>query len=308
MQKISLKVLYLVCICYLMPVKFLFGGQDDLRKSLEDDYSYYQRVVVPTGKQGKINFLKKLIKKYEDKGIDEMYIIPMQDELRKLQEIDENQQQYKTYEQNTATMNKEKIEASQLSEPTLNRNETILKIGIDISGKHKSDGTITYNDYPFSVSLNEDVKDGVSFTGEYISYMNDHFGLGGGITYQIPRKESDYDGKFNFIPIYGLFKLRTVPQTIDQPSFYFTGQLGYNVFAGDSDYKLGGSLDGGLYYGLGGGLQFKNGLLFELLYSVNNGSYEYSESGYDWYYGWYTYKEEIDIEYKMIRLSIGYAF
>lgn len=159
-----------------------------------------------------------------------------------------------------------------------------VKIGVDMSGKHEvsSEG----------LSATENVEMGFSLSGEYVSAINETLELGVGITYQIPRSQEDFKGDFNFIPIYGLVKIR--PTTNDM-SPYLIGQLGYNLFDGDSDYKGLGSLSGGIYYGIGAGLIFQKGVQVELLYSVNNGSYEVL--GYNF-----------DIKYSKIGLSLGYNF
>jgi hypothetical protein len=159
-----------------------------------------------------------------------------------------------------------------------------VKIGLDMSGEHEVSG--------LGLSGSEDVEMGFSLSVEYVAAINENLGLGAGITYQMPRSQEDFEGDFNFMPIYGLVKLRATSNDI---SPYLIGQLGYNLFYGDSDYKGSGSLSGGIYYGIGAGIIFQKGFQVELLYSVNNGSYELL--GYDF-----------DIEYSKIGLFLGYNF
>ena len=297
-------------VLMMIVVPIVQAGQSELIKELEDDYGYYQRIVVPTGKQGKINFLKKLIIKYEKKSLDDMYIDPIKEELKSIQEEKPAQLKEKIYEEKIVpTYRNKEREFTPSPAYNLELAETIFKIGFEANGKHKTDGQYMIDYFSYTATTAEDVNDGVSLSVEQVIYANNNYGLGGGIAYQIERELKDYEGKFNFIPIYGLAKLRTVPRDIYQPSFYLTGQLGYNILEGDRDYKgKDGVLDGGLYYGIGGGLSFKNGFLFELLYSVNNGSYEAQGVGYDGYGYFFPYKINVDIEYSLIRLSIGYSF
>ena len=54
-------------------------------------------------------------------------------------------------------------------------------------------------------------------------------------------------------------------------------------------------LEGGLYWGLGGGFIINKHFLIELLYSVNNGKAK-------------TLGYEFDIEYSKVTLNLGYNF
>lgn len=159
-----------------------------------------------------------------------------------------------------------------------------LKIGIDFEGQHKAN-------FPTGDET-DDVETGLSLSGEFFAVITKNFDLGGGITYQIPRALKDYIGDFNFIPIYGLFRIKSASE---QVAPYFIGQIGYNFFNGDSDYVGPYDLDGGLYYGLGGGIIIKKHFLVELLYNVNNGTYDLGAI-------------DFDIEYSKITLNIGFNF
>ncbi len=163
-----------------------------------------------------------------------------------------------------------------------------FKIGYDFEGDHEVSG------YGFSGS--EDVETGVSLSGELLFHLNNHLDMGFGLTYQIPRSQDDFEGDFNFVPVYGVLRAKL---NDSNAAPYFTGHLGYNFFDGDSDYKGTGiyeaDLDGGLYWGLGGGIIINKHFLIEMMYSVNNGTAE--ELGH-----------EFDIEYSKLTLSVGYTF
>jgi len=95
--------------------------------------------------------------------------------------------------------------------------------------------------------------------------------LGIGAKYQLPRKLNGLDGFFSFIPIY--FFAKGIFSDSEYFCPYIIGQLGYNHFVGDSDYKGVAILTGKYYYGLGLGLILLSHLQFGVLYSVNAGSY-----------------------------------
>lgn len=164
--------------------------------------------------------------------------------------------------------------------------ESTIKIGLDMAGEHKVSVV--------GVSSSEDVNMGISLSGEYVSAIDKNIGIGFGMTFQIPRAQKDYPGNFNFIPLYGLVKIGSVASEV---SPYLIGQLGYNLlYMGDNTYKGDGSLSGGIYYGIGGGLIFRNLSQIEILYSVNKGSWELA--GYP----------NFDVEYSKITLSFGFNF
>ena len=111
--------------------------------------------------------------------------------------------------------------------------------------------------------------------------------MGAGI--QSPRDAGDISGKFFFLPLYASIKLRSNP-TEPYKYGYAIGQLGYNIFSADSLSDT----NGGVYYAGGFGFVY-NHMLFELLWSVNQGKGKMS--GLD-----------IDVEYSKYTFSIGYIF
>jgi hypothetical protein len=171
------------------------------------------------------------------------------------------------------------------------------KIGLDIGGSHKStlSGSIDYIPIP-SISSTKSSADGFSISLEATDCLQPSIILGAGFTYQIPRSFED-GGNFNFIPIYGILKYKINP-LVD-----IIGHLGYNLFNGDHDYKGDASLQGGLYYGVGGELKLRE-FIISFFYSEHKGSF--SQSGWisDGYYLRY-YDLKGDVSYSKFTISIG---
>jgi hypothetical protein len=176
--------------------------------------------------------------------------------------------------------------------------EWIFKVGIDFNGTHE-----VTNGNPSSINGTQDVNSGMSFSGEYVTYDSKNLGFGGGLTIQSARGLAGTTGSFDFLPIYALVKLRTTP-TARNSYKYLEAQLGYNFFGGDRDYAGdNGTLDGGVYYGVGAGIAF-NRLQFELLYTVDHGTA--SDSGYDFNNNFFS--QSGDITYSKLGFSIGFQY
>jgi hypothetical protein len=160
-----------------------------------------------------------------------------------------------------------------------------LKVGIDYNGKEKE-----------SFYGTADVKTNVSLSGELLGAIGKNFDIGAGVSYQVPREFENYSGEFYFIPIYAVARIKFGNQRV---SPYLTGQIGYNFFDGDSDYKEFGSYaadtDGGLYYGFGGGIIFNRHFLIELLYTVDEGTLNIPG-------------DDIDVRYSKFTLNFGFNF
>lgn len=163
-----------------------------------------------------------------------------------------------------------------------------VKFGLDFEGDHKVSG--------YGTSGTEDVETGVSLSAEFFGPVANTIDMGGGFSIQAPRSQKDFEGDFSFIPFYFAIRTRLVD---NDTTPYFIGQLGYNFFFGDSDYKGTGfyeaELDGGLYWGLGGGVIINRHFLIELLYTENNGTAE-------------TLGYEFDIKYSKVTLNFGFNF
>jgi len=188
--------------------------------------------------------------------------------------------------------------------------DKIIKVGIDFAGQHDIyDGTYYESGLgvsPFVGTTN--TNSGATLSGEFVEYLNYWVGLGGGITYQAPRRQIDYAGYFNFVPIYFLIRLRSMPVD-DNVYRYFVMHLGFNIFSGDSDYKgPGGSLSNGGYWAFGGGVVVHK-IQVELLYTVNTGSI--SQSGFVFNPNTGNndfFNINANLQYSTLNLSLGYNF
>jgi hypothetical protein len=188
------------------------------------------------------------------------------------------------------------------------QSENTLKFGFDISGSHKVSGNVNVSGVgSASGSGSSEADAGVSVSWESVGYADRNVGLGVGASYQLPRQLSSAStGKFNFMPIYGLLKIRSNPSKHNE-YVYGVGQMGYNFFFGDKDYKgTNGSLGGGLYYGIGVGANI-NKFQMEFMYSVNKGSF--SDSGIVYSGGhYYNYNTSGTIDYSKVNLTFGLVF
>jgi len=182
--------------------------------------------------------------------------------------------------------------------------EWVFKIGVDFNGNHEvTNGTLNIQGSgTTSINGTQEVNSGMSFSLEYVSYDSKNLGFGGGFTTQSARGLADTTGSFDFLPLYALIKYRTTPTPRNRYE-YLTAQLGYNFFGGDQDYAgTNGTLDGGLYYGVGAGIAV-NKLQFELLYTVDRGNARdtgYINNNY--------FTESGDITYSKLGFSVGFLF
>ena len=94
--------------------------------------------------------------------------------------------------------------------------------------------------------------------------------------------------------MYASIKLRSNP-TAPYKYGYAIGQLGYNIFSADNEYDdVLSDIKGGIYYAGGFGFVY-NHVLFEILWSVNQGKGKISNL-------------DIDVEYSKYTFSVGYVF
>lgn len=188
--------------------------------------------------------------------------------------------------------------------------ETILKIALDMNSSLDWNGTVKGYYFPFSGTGSYDTGYGISLSAEEILNTTVNLGLGMGLSYQMPREVTSRGyslGKFNFIPVYALIRLRTTPD--NNVYLYSTGQLGYNLLEGNDDFTgPTGKLSGGSYYGLGVGLVYDK-LQFELLYHVHHGSVRDSATVLTLMNGNFTQTNyNMDITYSLISFTVGYIF
>ncbi len=181
--------------------------------------------------------------------------------------------------------------------------ETVLKLGADVGGRNAYSNVKVTGAHAFN-GAGSSVGAGASLTAEEILYVLPTIGIGGGISYQTPRKVSDSGGKFSFIPIYALLRVRTTPSAANRYA-YATAQFGYNYFIADQSYVGAGnySMTNGSYAGVGGGYVFGR-MQAELLYTIDRG--RMSGSDYDAVNG--AYSISADTSYSKISLSLGYLF
>jgi hypothetical protein len=188
----------------------------------------------------------------------------------------------------------------------------IIKLGLDTAGTQEV--SATYFNFYFAqeqrTANTSDVNNGISLATEIEGEMTPFFDLGAGFELQSPRRLSDYEGKFSFLPIYGFLKIH--PRAGDLTP-YVIGQFGVAVFIGDDHYvsdiaKVGGMSAGtnsgetraGSHVGVGGGLVFNRHYQIELLFTADSGSIVYPYHDY--------YVHDADIVYTKTTLSLGYRF
>jgi len=192
----------------------------------------------------------------------------------------------------------------------LMQTELIFKLGSDFGGQlNIYNGSYYQGNYGTTLlSGVSDTTSALTLTTEYIGYFTNQVGLGIGLTEQFPRKQTKHDGYFSFTPLYGLIKVRTIP---DDRNYYkyLTAHLGGNTFSADSQYAGdGASLGGGLYYAAGGGMVF-NFLQIELLYTVNYGSVSQSGLIYNSATGNYDpFNNSADVRHSTLNLNFGIVF
>ncbi len=159
------------------------------------------------------------------------------------------------------------------TERRLKQTELVFKLGVDIGGKlNIYSGSYYQGNFGTTLlSGASDTTSALTLTSEYIGYVTNQIGLGIGITEQFPRKQTSQNGYFSFTPLYGLIRVRSVP---DERYYYkyLTAHIGGNSFSADNDFAgNNASFGGGLYWAAGGGMVF-NIVQLELLYTVNYGT------------------------------------
>lgn len=187
-----------------------------------------------------------------------------------------------------------------------------FKTGVDISGKFK-------NDYIRGDVSNRgaDGDGGFEFAIEGTREVYPNLELGLGVALQDhgdPDKINlSYNQDFKIIkntgykslPVYAVAKYNIPLGSSIKP--YLKADLGYAYNFGESDItilgqrdeKVGTSLDSGLYYGLGAGIEYNN-FLFEVMHKVNKADISYSFNDGE--------KLKKNYDYSRTTLSIGYRF
>lgn len=182
-----------------------------------------------------------------------------------------------------------------------------LKTGIDISGKF-DDKEISPGQY---TNKSTSVDCGFEFSTEITKEIYPNLELGLGISYQDHNKPESIinfeQGKiqntgYNSFPIYTVAKYNIPTESNIKP--YVKADLGYSFNFNEEDLKTNDekvktSINNGLYYGVGAGVEYNN-FIFELIYKVNKADIQYEIDGIK------TAKQNYN--YSRTTLSIGYKF
>lgn len=181
-----------------------------------------------------------------------------------------------------------------------------LKTGLDISGKFDKVEVAP------GQSLNKSESDRLGFdlTTEVTKEFYPNLELGLGLSYQDHgRPEAGKVGNYKFqntryksLPIYGVAKYNIPMESNIKP--YLKADLGYSFNFDEKDLKVENekikmSVDNGLYYGLGAGVEYNN-FVVELMYKVNRAEVQHEYNG--------KKSSKYDYDYSRTTLSFGYRF
>jgi hypothetical protein len=141
-------------------------------------------------------------------------------------------------------------------------------------------------------------KGGILATDLYC-YVASNLALGLGINYIFDSKANyGYRDKYGFTNIYFAIKPKMDLDSDSLDSFYFIGQIGYGFFrfSPDENFEMENrSIENGLYWALGVGLEIMDHFILELIHSFN---YGYVKIGND----------RSDMRYSELSINIGYKF
>ncbi len=140
-----------------------------------------------------------------------------------------------------------------------------------------------------------DTEMGYSLIGEYKMPYRQSWNLGAGLAYQLNRSDDDADADFDFgfTPFYGLAEYR-----MEDSPLYFLGHLGYAGMRFEDNNYADTDSSGGLYYALGGGMDFGERYEAEVLYTSNAGEIEYTNETIETY----------EVNYSKITMTFGMRF
>jgi hypothetical protein len=151
-----------------------------------------------------------------------------------------------------------------------------------ISLRARASGQLAGNqaDTISGVTINTDVATGFAIGLDALYKLFPYLQIGGGLEYQLLREvtyQGASGGSFQFVPIYGIVR---VPFAFGPIEPYVVGRIGYGIYSGDSTYTGTATLNGGLYFAAGAGVDYKLGavsIFAEATYAVDDGSM--SDSG-----------------------------
>ncbi|MCL1971708.1 MAG: hypothetical protein FWG57_01815 [Endomicrobia bacterium] len=171
--------------------------------------------------------------------------------------------------------------------------ETFLAIALDLKGSHVFSGEVNNS----GIDKTEKADYGISLSAEQYGYVSRFAAIGLGIGFQFKRCLEESPGRFGFLPLYGAFKMRFISE--EDYHFYAVAHLGYNFLLANSAYLDNKSdAGGGLYYAGGLGASY-NRYVFQVLYSVNNGSVKYSSP-------YAVARVDKDVKYSKVGFYVGY--
>ncbi len=185
--------------------------------------------------------------------------------------------------------------ASFSQDAAMNNTGLALKAGVDLNGDYDSDVG------------SGDVDMGFSLAAEYLFPLG-IVNVGPGLAWLIPRgiDEEGATGKIGFLPVYAAVNVPLHIQGRILPFFF--GRIGYSFLTDDSAIIDGlekeptvtnPEAEGGIYWGIGGGVLLANRILFELCYASHTVTATADCAGCE--------KSE-DAEYTYVNLSVGYLF
>lgn len=134
---------------------------------------------------------------------------------------------------------------------------------------------------------------------DFYYYVASDLALGLGVNYIFDSKANyGYTDKYGFTNVYFAIKPKMDLDSDILDSFYFIGQIGYGFFrfSPDDAYEMEDrSLENGLYWALGIGLEIANHFILELIHSFNYGYVN-------------TNNHRSDMRYSELSISAGYKF
>jgi len=116
-----------------------------------------------------------------------------------------------------------------------------------------------------------EVERGFSVSAQYLYRAAKILRLGGRIEYQFKRHLIKKElPEISYLPLYATLEINPFKKA---EGIYLKANIGYNV-AFDVSPRNNAKTSGGLYYGLGAGYSFKNGVVLETLYESCDGTIE----------------------------------
>lgn len=134
---------------------------------------------------------------------------------------------------------------------------------------------------------------------DFYYYAASDLALGLGVNYILDSKANyGWSDKYGFTNVYFAVKPKMDLDSGILDSFYFIGQIGYGLFRfsfDDNGTMSSPSIENGLYWALGVGLEIMDSFILELIHSFN--------------YGYVTVdNDRNDMRYSALSINVGYKF